>query len=84
MYDLTREERLSISRHVVNTVKGRIPVVASGNFDASVDDQAKFVREIYNTGVQVLKPYITFNRLSLLLSARSARQLTRKLYFEKK
>lgn len=60
MYDLTPEERLSIARHVVNTAKGRVPIVASGNFDESIQDQAKFIREMYNTGVQVPKQTLTF------------------------
>lgn len=40
-------------QRVVKTAAGRIPVVACGTFAGSISDQAKSVKEIYNTGVDV-------------------------------
>ncbi|HLT79742.1 MAG TPA: dihydrodipicolinate synthase family protein [Cyclobacteriaceae bacterium] len=51
MYDLTPSERLSVTRHVVRTVNGRVPVVATGNFGRTIHEQADFVNRMADTGV---------------------------------
>nr|WKN35649.1 dihydrodipicolinate synthase family protein [Tunicatimonas sp. TK19036] len=54
MFALSPSERLQLTRHVVNVAKGRAPVVASGTFEGTVQQQADFVKEIYETGVQAV------------------------------
>ncbi|WP_373511705.1 dihydrodipicolinate synthase family protein [Persicitalea sp.] len=54
MYELTDEERLAVTRHVVETVADRIPVVATGTFGGSLPKQADFIKRIYDTGVQAV------------------------------
>ena len=47
MYNLSREERLELARHVAAKAAGRVSVVASGTFEeeeSSVEAQAEFVR----------------------------------------
>jgi len=54
MYELTDEERLAVTRHVVETVAGRVPVVATGTFGGPLEEQADFIKQIYDTGVQAV------------------------------
>lgn len=54
MYDLTPEERLGITRHVVQTAGGKVPVVATGSFGKSLPEMADFVKRIYDTGVEAV------------------------------
>ena len=52
MYHLSDEERLSLVRHVVKKVNGRVPVVATGSFGDTLQQQADFAKKMYDTGVQ--------------------------------
>jgi 4-hydroxy-tetrahydrodipicolinate synthase len=54
MFELAPAERLAATRHIVNVIKGRIPVVATGNFGATIADQAEFVKQMYDTGVEAV------------------------------
>ena len=54
MYELTDAERLSITKQVVERTAGRVPVVATGTFGGSIEQQADFVKRIYDTGVQAV------------------------------
>ncbi len=54
MYELTEAERLTVTKHVVEQVAGRVPVVATGSFGGSMIQQADFVKRIYDTGVQAV------------------------------
>lgn len=54
MYELTDEERLSITKHVVTQVGGRVPVVATGTFGGPLDKQADFIKRLYATGIQAV------------------------------
>jgi 4-hydroxy-tetrahydrodipicolinate synthase len=54
MYDLTSEERIAITKHVVKVVNGSVPVVAVGTFSRDLNEQAEFVKRIYNTGVEAV------------------------------
>lgn len=51
MYELDEDERLSLSRHVVKRVAGRVPVIASGTFGGPIGSQAAFSRRMADTGV---------------------------------
>jgi 4-hydroxy-tetrahydrodipicolinate synthase len=54
MYELSKEERLEVTRTVVEQVAGRVPVVATGTFGGPIAEQALFVKRIYDTGVQAV------------------------------
>lgn len=54
MFQLTDEERLLITRTVVNHVQGRVPVVATGTFSRDVSTSCEFIKKIYDTGVQAV------------------------------
>lgn len=54
MYELTDSERLSITRQVVERAAGQVPVVATGTFGGPIEQQADFVKRIYDTGVQAV------------------------------
>lgn len=54
MFHLTPEERLNATRHVVRVANGRIPVVAAGNFGETLAEQAEFVKQMYDTGVEAV------------------------------
>lgn len=54
MFELSEEERIQVTKHVVEQVNGRIPVVATGTFGGSMEEQAEFVKKIYATGIQAV------------------------------
>lgn len=54
MYELTEDERLAITRHVVEVANGRVPVVATGTFGGAIAEQAEFAKKIYATGIQAV------------------------------
>ncbi|GAA5220156.1 dihydrodipicolinate synthase family protein [Membranihabitans marinus] len=52
MYQLSPEQRVALTKFVVeNTSK---PVVSTGSFSNSVDENIAFIKEIYNTGVDAV------------------------------
>ncbi len=54
MFHLDDDERLDVTRRVVNRTGGRVPVVATGTFGGPVEDQAAFVRRMADTGVDAV------------------------------
>ncbi|MEI6946377.1 dihydrodipicolinate synthase family protein [Paraflavisolibacter sp. H34] len=54
MYSISEDERLELTRHIVQYVKGRVPVVATGSFGLTIEDKAEFTRKIYETGVDAV------------------------------
>lgn len=54
MYELTEDERLAVTRFVVEQTAGRVPVVATGTFGGPIAQQADFVKRIYDTGIQAV------------------------------
>lgn len=52
MFQLTDDERLRITRTVVETVNGRLPVIATGSFSHDMDVSANFIKKIYDTGIK--------------------------------
>ena len=54
MFDLTPEERLMATKHIVKVINGRVPVVATGNFGITLDAQAEFVKRMHDTGVEAV------------------------------
>ncbi|MFD1772205.1 dihydrodipicolinate synthase family protein [Sphingobacterium suaedae] len=54
MYFLSKEEMMHSVQHIVDRVDGRVPVVATGSFGSTVEEQAAAVRAIYATGVSAV------------------------------
>lgn len=54
MYELTPDERLAVTRHVVQAAAGRVPVVATGTFGGPIFEQADFVKKTADAGVQAV------------------------------
>jgi len=54
MFQLTEEERLSITRTVVNHCKGHVPVAASGTFSKDTHANIDFIKKIHDTGADTV------------------------------
>ncbi|RZM29798.1 MAG: dihydrodipicolinate synthase family protein [Pedobacter sp.] len=54
MFELSPAEMLEMVNHVVEVSAGRVPVVATGTFNGSVTEQASFVKQIYDQGVEAV------------------------------
>jgi 4-hydroxy-tetrahydrodipicolinate synthase len=54
MYNLSEAERLSLVKHVVKRVNGKMPVVATGSFGDSLQQRADFTKRIYATGANAV------------------------------
>ena len=46
MFSISEDERLELTKHIVNHVKGRVPVVATGSFGLTIEDKADFTKKI--------------------------------------
>lgn len=51
MYALTEEERLAVTRTVVRHTSSRTPVVATGSFGETLQEQIDFCKKIADTGI---------------------------------
>ena len=51
MFELSNEERLSVTKHVVAVANGAVPVVATATFGGDIASQAQFVKRMYDTGI---------------------------------
>ncbi len=54
MYHLSEMERLDITRRVVQRVEGRVPVIATGTFSGSIEEQANTVIQVSELGVDAV------------------------------
>lgn len=51
MFSISEDERLVITKHIVDYVKGKVPVVATGSFGLTIEDKAEFTKKITDTGI---------------------------------
>src|SRR5579871_1805817 len=51
MFSISEDERLQLTKHIVDYVKGRVPVVATGSFGLTIEDKAEFTSKIFDTGI---------------------------------
>ena len=51
MYDLSKEEMLTMVSFIVEKVNGRVPIVATGTFPDTLENQASFIKEMHGTGI---------------------------------
>ncbi len=61
MYQLNNKERLLLIREAVQTVQGRVPIAATGNFGDSFEKQLEFCRKVYDQGVDVVMLTVPHN-----------------------
>jgi len=54
MFELTPAERLQIIKHVLKVANGAVPVVATGTFGGPIAQQASFVKQVHELGVQAV------------------------------
>ncbi len=54
MFRLTDEERIQVTKTVVEQVDGRQKVVATGTFGYDLNKNIEFIKEIYDTGVHAV------------------------------
>ena len=54
MFALDNEERLALAKRVVDRTAGRVPVVATGTFGGPIAQQAEFIKQMIDTGVQAV------------------------------
>lgn len=54
MYDLTPEERLRLTQSVVEVSAGRIPVVSTGTFGGSIEEQVEYINSMSLTGADAV------------------------------
>jgi len=54
MYSISEDERLELTQHIVNYVRGRVPIVATGSFGLTIEDKAEFTKKIYATGIDAV------------------------------
>src|SRR4029078_7747739 len=54
MFSISEDERLELTKHVVDHVNGRVPVVATGSFGLTIEDKAEFTKKIYDTGIDAV------------------------------
>jgi len=54
MYELSAQERLAVIQTVVDQAAGRVPVVATGTFNGSVEEMAEFSNQVYALGVDAV------------------------------
>jgi len=54
MFSISEDERLELTKHVVDHVNGRVPIVATGSFGLTIEDKAEFTKKIYDTGIDAV------------------------------
>jgi 4-hydroxy-tetrahydrodipicolinate synthase len=54
MFELEDQEKIKAVQHIVKVVDGIVPVLATGTFGGPVAQQADFVKQIYQTGIQAV------------------------------
>ncbi|WP_205748328.1 dihydrodipicolinate synthase family protein [Dyadobacter bucti] len=50
MFFMNDQERIDLTRHVVNYVAGKVPVVSTGSFGDTIENKAVFAKQIQDTG----------------------------------
>lgn len=50
MFELSDAERIDLIKHVITVAGGSVPVVATGTFGGSIENQADFVKRVHDTG----------------------------------
>ncbi|MBS1949229.1 MAG: dihydrodipicolinate synthase family protein [Bacteroidetes bacterium] len=51
MFSISEDERLEVTKHIVDYVNGRVPIVATASFGLTIEDKAEFTKKIYYAGI---------------------------------
>ncbi len=51
MFSISEDERLQLTKHIVDYVNGAVPIVATGSFGLTIEDKAEFTSRVYDTGI---------------------------------
>jgi 4-hydroxy-tetrahydrodipicolinate synthase len=54
MFQLTADERVEVTKRVVRTVNGRVPVISTGSFSTDMEVTSAFVKRLYDIGSTVV------------------------------
>src|SRR3982750_4666341 len=54
MFSISEDERLELTKYIVQYVNGPVPVVATGSFGLTIEDKADFTKQIYATGIDAV------------------------------
>lgn len=54
MFELSGRERMQAIKHVLKVADGAVPVVATGTFGGKIAEQADFVKEVSDAGVEAV------------------------------
>jgi 4-hydroxy-tetrahydrodipicolinate synthase len=54
MFSISEDERLELTKLVVDHVNGRVPIVATGSFGLTIEDKAEFTKKIFDTGIDAV------------------------------
>jgi len=54
MFELSDVERIDAIQHIIKTVNGAVPVIATGTFGGAIDKQADFVKRVNDTGTEAV------------------------------
>jgi len=54
MFELSHAERLLVIKHVIKVANGAVPVVATGTFAGTIDQQADFVKQVNDAGTDAV------------------------------
>ena len=54
MFALSVEERASLAKYVIQKTSGKIPVIVSGTFDDSLDEQIKLIKRMHDLGAEIV------------------------------
>src|SRR5690606_33651232 len=52
MYELDDQERLAVLKHVMKVTDGAVPVVATGTYGGTIEEEADSVKRMYDTGIR--------------------------------
>src|SRR5882724_11016473 len=54
MFSISEDERLQLTKHIVDYVNEAVPVVATGSFGLTIEEKAEFTKKIYDTGIKAV------------------------------
>lgn len=54
MFELTDAERLLVIKHVIKVANGAVPVVATGTFAGTIEQQADFIKRVNDAGTDAV------------------------------
>lgn len=54
MFQLSEDERLAVTKHIIKTAGGQLPIVATGTFEGPLEKKATFVKRIYDLGAEAV------------------------------